>query len=82
MVETLLVRDLPAKFAGTYEAKGVFNRVEAEFEAIGDDKTRWIQHQEFQMSGAMKLMGWFMPGAFKKQTMEYLRNFKAFAERS
>jgi hypothetical protein len=25
-------------------------------------------------------MGFLMPGAFKKQSMKYLRDFKAFAE--
>jgi hypothetical protein len=28
----------------------------------------------------MKLLGVLMPGAFKKQSMEYMNNFKAFVE--
>jgi hypothetical protein len=28
----------------------------------------------------MKLIGWLMPGAFKKQSQKYLNDFKDFAE--
>lgn len=29
----------------------------------------------------MKLFGWLMPGAFKKQSQKYLDMFKEFAEK-
>ena len=81
MVETLISRH-HTSFSGTYEAKGVWNRIDAEFEKINEDQTRYITRQEFQLKGIMKLYGWLMPGAFKKQTMVYMRSFKDFAERS
>jgi hypothetical protein len=28
----------------------------------------------------MRLMGFFMPGAFKKQSFTYMKDFKTFAE--
>ena len=35
---------------------------------------------EFQFKGFMKLIGFFMPGAFEKQSFKYMKDFKAFAE--
>lgn len=80
MIETIHVRDLPDQFDGSYEANGVYNIVKNRFEVVDENTTRWITEQEFQFRGMMKLMAWLMPGAFKKQSMLYLRRFKEFAE--
>lgn len=80
MTETITVRNLPDEFSGIYEAKGVYNVVRNKFRSLGNSKTEYVSEQEFQFSGFMKLIGWLMPGAFKKQTMQYLQDFKAFAE--
>lgn len=80
MVETITVRNLPDEFSGTYEAKGVFNIVKNKFIEIDQNKTKWMTENEFQFSGFMKIMGLLMPGAFKKESMKYLRQFKDFAE--
>jgi uncharacterized membrane protein len=81
MIETILVRNLPEEFSGTYEAKGVFNIVRNKFIALSSNKTKYISEQEFEFSGFMKVIGWLMPGAFKKQSMQYLQDFKEFAEK-
>lgn len=80
MIETITVRDLPDEFTGTYDAEGVFNIVKNRFEAINPTRTRYISEQEFQFTGFMKIFGWLMPGAFRKQSMKYLEAFKTFAE--
>ncbi len=80
MIETITVRALPDEFTGTYDAEGVFNIVKNRFEAINPTRTRYISEQEFQFTGFMKIFGWLMPGAFRKQSMKYLEAFKAFAE--
>lgn len=80
MVETITVRNLPEEFSGTYEAKGVFNHVKNRFIPISENKTRYVSEQEFQFKGFMKLFGMLMPGAFRKQSQQYLQNFKQFAE--
>lgn len=80
MIETITVRNLPAEFSGTYEAKGVFNIVRNKFQSIGESKTKYISEQEFELAGFMKLIGFLMPGTFKKQSMKYLQDFKNFAE--
>lgn len=82
MVETITVKNLPVEFSGTYEAKGVWNEVSNYFEEIDQNTTRWRSESHFEFSGFMKLIGFFMPGSFKKQTQKYLDQFKEFAEGS
>lgn len=80
MVETIMNRDLPDTFTGTYEAKGVHNIIENHFYTDGLERTRWVMDTEFQFSGFMKIASKFMGGAFRKQSMEFMNNFKTFAE--
>ena len=79
MVETILESNLPERMVTAYAAKGVNNIIFTKMEAQGD-KTNYIAEQEFKFKGMMKLMGWLMPGAFKKQSLKYLEDFKKFAE--
>ena len=82
MIETITVKDLPREFSGTYDAKGVHNIVKNFFEPISDFKTLYITEQEFQFSGFMKVIGFLFPGAFKKQSMKYLEDFKEFVDKN
>lgn len=82
MIETVTVRNLPHEFTGTYEAKGVFNTVKNRFFSLPGNRTRYVTEQEFQFKGFMKIIGFLMPGAFKKQSMKYLSAFKKFAEQA
>lgn len=80
MVETILERNLPEAFHGTYETKGVYNIQKNYFKEEGN-KTRWVSEAEFQFSGFMKLMAFFMgQKAFEKQSCKFQEDFKAFAE--
>lgn len=81
MIETILEKDLPNKFVGTYEAKNVWNHIVNNFEEMPDGKTKYWTENEFKMSGFMKIMAFFMPGAFKKQSQKYLVLFKEFVEK-
>lgn len=81
MIETITHRNLPHEFHGTYEAKNVYNIQRNFFTEIEPNKTKWASESEFKLSGMMKLFGWLMPGAFKKQSQKYLDLFKAFAEK-
>jgi uncharacterized membrane protein len=80
MIETIVTRNLPDEFTGTYEAQGVYNLVKNRFVKISDNKTKYLSETEFQFKGLMKLMGLLMPGAFRKQSMKYLSDFKNFVE--
>ena len=81
MIETITVRNLPEEFSGTYEAKGVFNVVKNYFKPVSEKKTNYINENEFQFKGFMKLIGFLMPGAFRKESEKYLLQFKEFAEK-
>ncbi len=81
MVETIIKNNLPEELTTTYEAKGVFNIVKNRFLPISNNETKYISEQEFQFKGFMKVIGFLMPGAFKKQSIKYLNDFKAFAEK-
>jgi hypothetical protein len=74
-----MVRDLPDEYTFTFEAKGVFNIMKNRFEDLGGT-TRWTAESEFIFSGYMKLVALFMGGAFRKETMKTLQDFKSFAE--
>ena len=81
MVETIEESNLPESMHTSYEAKGVFNTIHTKFEDIDGKSTRYVNEQEFKFSGlGMKFIGMLMPGAFKKQSMIYLNDFKAFVE--
>lgn len=81
LIETIMKRNLPHEFHATYDAKGVHNIQRNYFKAIDDSTTKWISEAEFQFTSFfMKVMGFLMPGAFKKQSFKYLKDFKAFVE--
>ena len=81
MVETIIRNNFPYEFHATYDAKGVHNIQKNYFNDIDGNKTQWISESEFHFSGLfMKIMAFMMPGAFKKQSLEFLNDFKAFAE--
>ncbi len=80
MIETIITRDLPDEFSGTYDASGVHNIVRNTFHADGD-RTRWRLDCEFQFSGLMRLTALFLrESGFRKQTRRMMENFKRFAE--
>jgi len=81
MIETLEELDRDGRFTALYETDKVWNRVANRFESTGPESTRWVSDCEFRFQGVfMKLMGTVMPGAFKKQSMKYMKHFKEFAE--
>ena len=81
MIETITKRNLPAEFDGTYEAAGVFNVVHNRFIAVSASQTRWESDVEFRFSGLfMRFIGLVMKSAFPKQSLQYMQDFKAFAE--
>lgn len=67
MIETVLVRNLPDEFTGSYEVDGVYNVVRNKFEELSENTTQYSTENDFQFkSFAMKVMVFLMPGAFKK----------------
>ncbi len=81
MIETITFLDPPEAFHLTFDARNVYNIQENYFEELPNGNTKWISKNEFRFSGFMKFMGFLMPGAFKKQSCNYMEDFKAFAEK-
>lgn len=80
MIETVTVRNLPDEFSGTYEVKNVLNKIRNLFIEVDENTTRYVTENEFYFSGFMKIIGWLFPSAFKKQSQQYLEDFKHFVE--
>jgi len=82
MIETILIHNLPGELSGTYEAKGVWNKIKNTFTEKDPWTTTWKAENEFKFKGFMKIMATLMPSAFKKQSYKYMKFFKEFAEKS
>jgi len=81
MLETITRNDLPDAFSAIYEARGVWNLQENTFTPITESKTRWTSRSEFVMQSiALKLFAILLPGMFKKQSYQYMTDFKAWVE--
>lgn len=80
IVETVTRRDLPDEYDAVFVTQGMWNEQKNRFVELGPTKTKWIAESEFRMSGFMKVIGFLMPGAFRKQSQQQLEDFKAFAE--
>ncbi|MBY5992475.1 SRPBCC family protein [Ferrimonas balearica] len=80
MVETIELRQLPERFRAVFEAEGVWNRCDNHF-IDQQAHTLWRMENEFRCRGWMRLMTWFAPWMFKRQTRQSMARFQAFAER-
>ncbi|MAY82752.1 MAG: hypothetical protein CMP59_01325 [Flavobacteriales bacterium] len=80
MIETITKMNLPDMMESTYDANGVHNIQQNYFRDAGDGKTEWQSDSEFQFSGFMKFIYPLMKGAFKKQSLSFMKDFKEFAE--
>lgn len=82
MIETITLVQMPSRIDGTYDAPGVHNIVRNRFTELSGGRTRWESENEFHFKSLfMKFIGLLMSKAFPKQSMVYLQDFKAFAER-
>jgi len=81
MKEVVIINNLPLEKKVTYSTDKIFNIVSNKLEQISPKKTRLINEQEFKFKGYMKIIGFFMPSAFKKQSKTMLKGFKKFAEK-
>lgn len=81
LIETITKTNFPETLHANYDAKNVHNIQRNYFEELISGKTKWRSESEFYFSGfMMKMMSLLMPGAFKKQSLKYMQDFKAFAE--
>ena len=81
MIEEIITNNLPKEKKVTYTADAVYNIVTNRFEKISENKTKFINEQEFEFKGFMKIIGFFIPSAFRQQSRVYLEDFRRFAEK-
>jgi carbon monoxide dehydrogenase subunit G len=61
--------------------KGMWSAVRERLTEAGPETTRWESESEYRFSGLlMRLVGLLMPAAFRKQSLQHMQDFKAFAE--
>lgn len=80
LTETVSVNKLPDEFIAIYEGEGIWTELRNYFSAEGANKTLYRCETDVELSGAMKLLGMFMAGMFKKEAEKQLASFKSFAE--
>jgi hypothetical protein len=61
--------------------EGMWSAARERFTEAGRQRTLWQSENEYRFSGVlMRLVGLLMPGAFRKQSLQHMQDFKAFAE--
>lgn len=80
MGETILEENLPKSIKFGYQSPMGYNEVETVFKPINESNLKLTSNNYFKLEGMMKVFGWLMPGMFKKQSLKYMTNFKAYCE--
>ena len=80
MTETVESNALPDALTVVYETHGVWNRNANAFIAESPQTTRWVSDNEFRFTGVRKALG-MLEGSFKKESLDIMERFKAFAEK-
>ena len=81
MIEEIVTNNLPEEKKITYTSDFIYNVVVNRIKSSSKDKSIFINEQEFQFKGTMKVIAFFMPkSSFKKQSRIYLNSFKEFVE--
>lgn len=61
--------------------EGMWSVVRDRLTEAGPAATLWVSESEYRFSSwLMRLVGLLMPGAFRKQSLQNMQDFKAFAE--
>jgi hypothetical protein len=61
--------------------KGMWSAARERLTETGPETTLWVSENEYRFSGLlMRLVGLLMPGTFRKQSLQHMQDFKAFAE--
>lgn len=84
-VEPANLRAVPSSVVVHYEreiaAEGMWQAQSDRLIEAGPDTTLWESDSEFRFDGfLMRLVGLLMPGSFRKQSLQHMQDFKAFAE--
>ncbi|WP_439658592.1 SRPBCC family protein [Lentzea sp. HUAS TT2] len=73
--------DVVVHFEREIVGKGMWNAARERLTEAGPETTLWVSENEYRFSGLMmRLVGLLMPGTFRKQSLQHMQDFKAFAE--
>ena len=62
-------------------SEGMWSAARERLTEVGPNTTLWVSENEYRFSSLlMRLLGILMPGAFRKQSLQHMQDFKAFAE--
>jgi carbon monoxide dehydrogenase subunit G len=62
-------------------ATGMWSAARERLIEAGPEQTLWESENEYRFKGLlMRLVGFLMPGVFRKQSRQHMQDFKAFAE--
>ncbi|SHN47656.1 SRPBCC family protein [Cryptosporangium aurantiacum] len=83
--EPVDLREIPKEsivhFDREIVTKGMWSAARERLTETGPETTLWESENEYRFNGLlMRLVGLLMPGAFRKQSLQHMRDFKAFAE--
>jgi hypothetical protein len=69
------------QFGREIVAEGMWNVTRDRLIEVGPETTLWESKNEYRFNGVlMRLVGLLMPAAFRKQSLQHMQDFKAFAE--
>ena len=76
-----IARESVVHFDREIVGKGMWSAARERLTETGPETTLWVSENEYRFSGLlMRLVGLLMPGAFRKQSLQHMQDFKAFAE--
>lgn len=82
LIETITHKNLPREVHGIYTTDGLDNIQENYFESTPENHTKWISINEFiPLSFKMYFFLLLMPKSFKKQSLQYMKDYKNFVEK-
>ncbi|WP_299670976.1 SRPBCC family protein [uncultured Polaribacter sp.] len=79
MNESIIKNNGPEILA-EYTINGIVNTQKTTFIALDNETTLYQIDENFDLKGFLKIIGFFLPGMFKKQTKKFALAFKNFAE--
>ena len=83
--EPVNLRAIPNGSVVRYEREivgsGMWSAARERLTEANPETTLWVSESEYRFSSLpMRLVGRLMPGAFRKQSLQHMQDFKAFAE--
>ncbi|WP_328473727.1 SRPBCC family protein [Actinoplanes sp. NBC_00393] len=78
---TEIPEDTVVHFEREIVGAGMWNAARERLTEAGPQRTLWQSENEYRFSSLlMRLVALVMPGAFRKQSLQHMQDFKAFAE--